>query len=203
MILDWGRCRLPRRRRGNWSRSRFGLGRPNRENQPLPLHIERTANFSRHLDLLLRAAASDQSGIKAGNDFIEGQRNQNPIAICFSRENPRSGQAQFTKRDFHRATRQLGKDFFQRNRDRRISHFRIKHSWLKLQWKNLENALQRHFDALAMRTGRLRRGPRWRERPRHRGRSGAFVSFFGGRKFGGGRRRGLTRRFDQLPQKWF
>jgi predicted SnoaL-like aldol condensation-catalyzing enzyme len=76
----------------------------------------------RHFDLLLHAAACDQSRIQAAQNFTQRQWNQHAIAVALGRKEFGRARAQFSKGNPHRSARKLGKDFFQRHVNIRLAN---------------------------------------------------------------------------------
>lgn len=144
------RSHMPRRKRSRGDRLGLGFCPGNRQSQPAAIGIEWTADFGRYFNLALDPAASDQSGIKLGQDIGQGQTNQNAIAIVLWCEDVRGGLAQLTKRNFHGSARKLREDFFQRHGDCQIADIRTTDPRLQFQGQSLNDRLEADLNTLGV-----------------------------------------------------
>src|SRR5437899_1277865 len=120
------------------------------EDETLIARIEWAADLLRDIDVLLHAATGDQRRIELGKDFVERQRHRNAIAVDVVRKNIGRKLPQFSEADSDRATRKLGKNFLERDRNAQIAHMTFDDPGLQFEREAVENLLERNLNGAAI-----------------------------------------------------
>jgi len=80
--------------------------------------------------------------VDLSEDFIQGQRHLDLIAIASGSEELRCGAAKFPVCDPYRSLRQLRQHFFHRNGNSGIAHVGLDNSAFEFQRKSVQDRLQ-------------------------------------------------------------